>query len=430
VKNKWVKISIIAGVVILFLVLLYFFGGKRTDEKDETFITDDWTETYYPSDKGPYGTFVLKELLDTAGLFGNFIQLRFDLMKSLEDDPDVNDIYFFVGEKNHLPDSSAEYLMDFVANGNTAFMSCRNLPEYFEEELFYDGDYVFESDDRDSIQYMRFTHPDLKSQRYQFKYVYNNETTLRRWKYFKKTEFDLPRNEEPVILGTNTQDDWNYVKIKYGRGYIFLHSNPYCFTNISMLKRDGFMYAERVIEHIPPGRVQWDRYNLNYHYNPQQGGPSNSNNGGERRRSMLEFILEHPPLVWALIILIVGALLYAIFKGKRMQNVIPAAELKENTSLQYINTLSSLYMQQGSHAKLIRLKRKTFLNFIGERYYIITQKPDDKFIEKVAIKSQVDKDKIKEIFLSFDKLEGAQLVSDDALIELHRQIEYFYKKCR
>jgi hypothetical protein len=61
---------------------------------------------------------------------------------------------------------------------------------------------------------------------------------------------------------------------------------------------------------------------------------------------------------------------------------------------------------------------------------LLPQKPDDKFIEKVAIKSQVDKDKIKEIFLSFNKLEGAQLVSDDALIELHRQIEYFYKKCR
>ena len=113
-----------------------------------------------------------------------------------------------------------------------------------------------------------------------------------------------------------------------------------------------------------------------------------------------------------------------------MQNVIPPAELKENTSLQYINTLSSLYMQQGSHSKLIRLKRKTFLNFIGERYYMVTKKPDEKFIEKLAVKSQVDKEKIKEIFDLFDQLDGAMQVSDDVLIELHRKIEYFYKKCR
>lgn len=426
-KNKWVKISIVAGVVVIFLVLLYYFGGRETKE-DESFITDDWSETYYPSDKGPYGTYVLKELLDTAGLFGNFIELSYDVKTALEDDPDVNDIYFFVGETNFLPDSSAEYLMDFVSKGNTAFISCRNLPDFLEEELFYDSDYIFKSDGSDTVQFMKFTHPDLKAKRYEFKYIYNNKTSYRTWKYFDEYQFDLPRDQEPVVLGTNTKDAWNYVKIKYGRGYIFLHSNPYCFTNISTLKRDGFTYAERVIEHIPPGRVQWDRYNLNYHSN--SGGSTESDNGGEERRSMLEFIMAHPPLVWAMLILILGAITYAIFKGKRMQKVIPAAELKENTSLQYINTLSSLYMQQGSHSKLIHLKRKTFLNFIGERYYIITKKPDDSFIDKVAVKSQVDRDKIKEIFLMFDKLDGAVQVSDDALIELHKQIEYFYKNCR
>ncbi|MCB9223765.1 MAG: DUF4350 domain-containing protein [Crocinitomicaceae bacterium] len=425
-KNKWVKISIIGGVVVLFIVLLYYFGGKWGKD-EETFVTDDWTETYYPNDKGPYGTYVLKELLDTAGLFGNFIQLQVDVKESLEDDPDVNDIYFFVGNTNYLPDSSAEYLMDFVAKGNTAFMSCRQLPDYLVEELFLNEDYVFTTTS-DSIQYLKFTHPDLEAKRHKFKYIYNNETANREWHYFDEYEFDLPRDAEPVLLGTNTKDQWNFVKIRYGRGYIFLHSMPYCFTNISMLKRDGFIYAERVIEHIPPGRVQWDRYNLNYHYSSNDDGQSE--NGGEERRSILEFILAHPPLVWSLLILLIGAILYAIFKGKRMQEVIPAAELKENTSLQYINTLSSLYMQHGSHSKLIHLKRKTFLNFIGERYYIIAQKPDDKFIDKVAVKSQVEREKIKEIFLLFDQLDGGLQVTDDALIELHRKIEYFYKKCR
>lgn len=425
------KIAIVGGVVVLLVVLLYFFGGRNSDPKpDDTYITDDWTETYNPSDKGPYGTYVLKELLDTVGMFGNFIQLRSDLMNSLRDDPKLNDIYFFVGPTNYLPDSSTNYLMDFVEKGNTAFISARIFPEELLSRFFFDQHEPMEYDDMpyDSVQYLKFTHPDLNSKRYKFKNIYNNKATVKHWNYFKQDNFDLPMGEDPVVLGTNTADHWNYVKIKYGKGYFFLHSTPYCFTNISTLKRDGFMYAERILEHIPPGRVQWDKYSLTPH---AKSGNSGEGGGGKKPpRSMLEFIMANPPLVWAMLILLAGAILYALYKGKRMQRVIPAAELKENTSLEYVNTLSSLYMQHGSHAKLISLKEKTFLNFIAERYFIITQKADDKFIEKVAIKSQVGKEKIAEIFELFGQLNNVGEVSDDNLILLHQKIEYFYKNCK
>ena len=408
-------------------MLLYFFGLKK-EEVDESYYSDDWVETYNPVDKGPYGTYVLKELLDTAGMFGNFIQLRLDLKESLEDDPNINDIYFFVGRTNYLPDSSAEYLMDFVFNGNTAFIAAQDLPEYIAYELFYDEYSIFDVKN-DSIQYFKFTHPDLRAARYEFKYIYNNKLAERSWQYFAPDNFNTDYYDEPVILGKNTKDDINYLKFRYGDGWIYLHSNPYAFTNVSMLKRDGFMYAERILEHLPPGRVQWDRYNLSRHSSSNQGGSGDQDGGGEERRSMLEFIMAHPPLIWAFALLVIGAILYAIFKGKRRQRIIPPAELKENTSLEYVNTLSSLYMQQGSHEKLIRLKKRTFMNFIAERYYIMTKKPDEKYIEKVATKADIDPALINEIFTRFDQLIGLSTVSDDQLIDLHKKIEYFYKNC-
>jgi hypothetical protein len=129
-------------------------------------------------------------------------------------------------------------------------------------------------------------------------------------------------------------------------------------------------------------------------------------------------------------ILIIGAILYALFKGKRRQDIILATERKDNTSMRYVQTLSSLYMQKGTHAKLIRLKEKTFLNFIAERYYIITNTPDALFFEKVAVKSQLDKSYIADVFALFNELEGAFEVTDIELIKLHQKIEYFYKNCR
>ena len=427
--SNTVKISIISGVVVLFIFLLYYFG---TQENDDSYITDDWTETYAPDDKGPYGTYMLKELLDTAGLFGNFLELDTKLEDVLEDEEGVNDIYFFVGAENFLESGSIDNLYDFVLNGNTIFMSCEYFPIEFLEPVTLDAYSVVEPEPIfDSTQHFKFTHPELVSKRYTSTYIFNNKVTLKYWNYFNQDQFDLYEDDTMYVLGSNTKDLPNFVKIKYGNGLIYLHTTPYLFTNISLMRREGFQYAEKVLEHIPPGRIQWDRYNLQNHTSEYIEGEGGDETGGdEPRQSILQFILKHPPLVWAIIILLTGALLYALFKGKRMQKIIPAAELKENTSLGYINTLASLYLQENKHQKLIKLKEKTFLNFIAEHYYISCKTPDEKFIEKVALKSQVEKEKITEIFNAFHQLQLVQIVTDEELILLHKKIEYFYKKCR
>ncbi|MBN4072529.1 hypothetical protein JYT74_00685 [Crocinitomix catalasitica] len=422
--SKSGKIAIIGGVIALFIILLYFFGGK---EKEDIYVTDNWYESYDPDDKGPYGTYVMKELLDTVRLFGNFLEINTDLDEALQDNPDVNDIYFFIGAQNYLDDSACQYLLDFINAGNTAFFSCRFYTEHWLNNFVFDSDVFYEEGVFDSVQYFKFLHPDLKSKRYENTYIFNNKVSSKYWHYFNQENFDIGWGDTIVPLGTNTVEQWNYVRIEYGGGLIFLHSTPHMFTNISLMKREGFQYAEQVLKHIPPGRVQWDRY---YLYDQRWRNSLGDGGGGEERRSILEFIMAHPPLIFAALILLIGAMLYALFKGKRMQKIIPPGELKENTSMRYVNTLASLYMQEKKHNKLIKLKEKTFLNFFADHYYIITKEADEKFIKKVALKSQVPEEEIKEIFDLFRKLELIGEVTDEQLIILHRKIENFYKKCR
>lgn len=424
--NNWGKIGIVAGVVLILVTLLYFFGFKG---KDDTYISDSWNMTYDPNDRGPYGTYMLKELLDTTGMFGNFLQLDEALEETLEDNPDVNDIYFFVGGKNHLSDSSTQYLLDFIYEGNSAVIATEIFPEELLNQLCYDPDWIYTDEKIDSTQYFKFLHSNFQGKRYKFDFIHNNRSTLKTWYYFDLETFVLDHNDTLITLGANTKNEPNFIKIKYGDGELFMISTPYVFTNICMMKRDGFQYAENVLRHVPPGRVQWDKYSLEYRYQSSQDN-NESGGGGEERESILQFIMNNPPLLWAFMILLIGAILYAIFKGRRMQKVIPATESKENMSLQYINTLSSLYLQEKKHNKLVRLKEKTFLNFIADHYYIQTSSPDEKFFEKVAIKSHIPKAEIIDIFRLFDELERSSEVSDKALISLHQKIENFYKTCR
>lgn len=420
-KNK--NIAIFGGLILIAIVAIYFFGLK---EKKKTIITS-WYKTYNPDDIGPYGTYMMKELLDTVGLFGEFIEIDNKLTEGLKDDPDQNDIYFFIGEENYMSDESCDEVLDFVYDGNTAFISAKNIPDLLLDEFFLNPYNVYYSVN-DSTQKFKFNHSKLTSKTYPFKYIYENEAFIYNWVYFNNDNFEMQDNGElsVTILGQSIDENINFISIKYGDGEIFLHSTPYVFTNISMFNKTGFNYAETLLKHIPPGRIQWDKYNLRNH-------TSNNNfngNGLEEKRSPLEFIFKHPALTWAFIILLVTALLYMLFKSKRMQNIVKPAELKENTSLKYVQTVSSLYLQEKKNGKLIALKEKTFMNFIAEHYYLSSHQPNDAFIEKVAMKSQIDKNKIKEIFNMFNKLKGKDEVLDEVLIQLHHKIEYFYKNCK
>lgn len=426
--NKSAKILILGAAVVVFVLLLYFFGGRFGEPE---YVTDDWTETYDPADKGPYGTYMLKELLDTVGMFGNFLEMNVDPEEALEDDPDQNDIYFFIGRYNYVDYETTDYLYEFVAAGNTVFMACDDFPYEFMSRITRDADstliFFLPSD---SVQIFRFLHPDLRSESFTSTYIYNNKGTMREWSYLNPDIYDLYGDDTISVLGESSNSQTNFLKIYYGEGLIYLHSTPYQFTNISMMKQSGFEYVEKVLQHIPPGRVQWDRYNLDSHWLDDNGDGGDKDGGGEKRQSIIQFILSNPPLAWAFFILLAGALLYALFKGKRMQKIIPATEAKDNTSLEYINTLASLYLQEKKHQKLIRLKEKTFLNFIADHYFISTKEADARFISKVAVKSQIPEEKIKEIFDLFRSYESYEVLNDDQLILLHQKIEYFYKNCR
>lgn len=420
------KILIIVGSVLVLILLIYYFG---LEEKEETYTSDSWLETYDPQDKGPYGTYVLKELLDTTGLFGEFLQLNAPLEETLEDDSLINDIYFFVGKQNYMSDTTSNFLMDFVEKGNTALIATSEFPEKLINLLCHYNDPIFGEGDYSKSQSFKFLHPELSSKRYQFDYIYNNKKEMHTWNFFDTSSFIKTDHRKLIPLGTSSKNSVNFIRINYGEGQLILHSIPYCFTNVSLMKNDGFMYIENVLKHVPPGRVQWDKYNLDYHWG-NGSDDSEGEGGGEERVSKIQFILDNPPLLWAFIILLVGALLYALFKGKRMQKVIPAIESKKNLSLEYINTLSSLYLQEKKHQKLVHLKQKTFLNYIAERYYMHTNKPDMKFIAKLANKSSVPESLIIDIFKTFDELEKTVDVTDDQLISLHQKIETFLKNCR
>ena len=398
--------------------IIYFFSGK-----EEPFETENWYESYAPTDKGPYGTYVFKELLDTTGVFESFIQIDGQLEDQLVDNLEENDIYFFIGKANFITEPAFDELLTFVADGNTAFLSCESMPEYVLDFFFLDMNNVYKST-RDTSQTFALLSETFNDNKYDFTFVNNNSAINYNWISLVEDNI-VHQSRVPRILGTNANGDINFIEVPYDEGSFFFHTNPYQFTNISMFRFDGFQYAEDLLHYIPYGKIQWDIYNLNYHYKS-----NDQPNSAVPKRSVFQFIFQHNTLVWAFSLLALTAILYVLFKGKRRQNVVHAIEMKENSSLNYIETVSSLYLQERKHNKLVILQKRSFIDFIGNHYYIRRHKIDDQYIEAVSLKSGIESGKIRDIFTNLEILANQTEVTDQELIRLQQKIEHFYKTCK
>jgi len=408
---------------IIFGAIIYLFTNS-----DSKFETESWHESFSPADKGPYGTYVFKELLDTNGIFETFIHIDGKIEQQLVDNEYENDIYFFIGNINYMSEKSFNKLLEFVSDGNTAFISARQMPDYLLDFFFLDLNYAYETE-RDSIQSYRLLSDPFYDKEYNFTFIQNNKASYRDWTYFTEDNI-VYQNTAPVTIGTNSTGQINFVEIAYGGGTFFFHTNPYQFTNISFFRFDGFNYAEDLIHHLPYGKIQWDIYNLDYRYVESDGGGGDNDRPNGDVRSMFQFIFQHTALIWAFGILCITALLFAIFQGKRKQNIVKAIELKENSSLSYIETVSSLYLQERKHNKLVRLQKRSFIDFIGNHYYIWSQIINDKYISSISTKSGIEPEKITTIFSELETLANQTEVTDMELIGIQQKIEHFYKTCK
>ena len=417
-KNRTTVILIISGVLlILFIVLAVRMNKHRVS----------WYETYDIESKEPYGTFVMGELLKNYSPGKNFFVINKRLEEALrEDNSGEKKNYFFIGNRTDFDSIQAKALIQFVAHGNSAFISASTYSTWFLSHLFPDTCLSFEDNYysvEDYIAEMKFysdgAHP---KSNYKLSYVFANEPYKYSWTYFDSSYF-CGRNDTARSLGYINRGFINFVKLHYGFGDFYLHSTPIAFTNYSLLKNENLEYAERIFSFLPSQNILWDELN-------KSPGDLDFNKDLKLSQSPLEYILGQESLRWSWYIILLLLLLYILFFGKRKQRIIPVIEPNANTSLEFVNTIGQLYYRERNHKVLCVHKMKLFLAFIRNRYFINTNNIDDNVIEKISVKSQVPKEQIKNIFSSYTWIDRNINITSDQLIEFHLLIENFYKNCK
>ena len=207
-----------------------------------------------------------------------------------------------------------------------------------------------------------------------------------------------------------------FLKLDLGKGHIYLHSVPALVTNIGT-RQDYYLYhSEYVLSHFNPNKVIVDKTRFVFNLG-----------NDEIKKSPIAFILKTPSLAWAYYLTLASILCFVIFRSKRLQRIIPLKEKNENTSLQYIKTLSTLYQGHERNNKLVVHMRDVFFNRIKNKYFL--DHTIDGYVGLLSKKTKVSENEIETLLHKFESAKSSSF-TDDQLIVLNNQIESFHKKSK
>ncbi len=400
------KIKIYIFLFVLLLGLL--FAIEATKPKPI-----DWSPSFNRNHKKPWGTYIL--FRELKNIFKNsdvetvnqtpYERLKYKFYNKSNDTSNPKKTYFFINDYVNIDKESVNKLLPFVENGNTVFISATGINSYLKDTLHFKTKYKYFYEINDSVKKeMYLTNKKLQQEKFFFN------------KGFKGIYLDSLDAKTSTILGYNFFKDkqyTNFARIKYGKGYFYIHMQPFAFANYHLLKDNHHLYASNVLSYIDTDKILWD---------------ANFKSGTDISRSSLRFILSHPPLKWAWRLAWLGIIVFIFFRAKRKQRIVPIINKPENTSIAFAKTIGNMYFNEGKPKDIIDKKITFFLETIRTRYLMDTQKLNAEFIKRLHHKTGVDKEEIERLIFLISNLQKEENPREQKLIILNKLLEKFYKK--
>jgi len=385
---------------ILYLSLAFgiFLLVKLTGPKQF-----DWTPTYAPEDKNPFGAYVLGQLLPE--LFnGSKVDISNQTIYELKDSLTSGENLIILAHMFSSDKPDTEALLKHVEGGATVFISAQSFYGKLADTLkLATYDYLFRNglnEQRKDTSFVKFVNPILDTT---YHYTFKRENIHN---YFGK--FDSLRT---TVIAENDYHQPITIKLTWGKGSFILNCIPIAFTNIYALQGDTHKFIATSFSYLPKIDSHWTEY-----YSV----------GRMEAVTPLRFILSREPLAWAYYISIISLLIFMVFEAKRKQRIIPIIEPLQNTSLEFVGTIGTLYYQRSDHKNIAEKKINFFFDQVRTRYLLNPNAVTENFIPLLAKKTGKGEESVRELFNLIGKINREPSITEDDLISLNKMIEEFW----
>jgi hypothetical protein len=223
----------------------------------------------------------------------------------------------------------------------------------------------------------------------------------------------------------------NFISFAYGKGRIMIHSTPECFFNFQLNRKEGFRYADHVIKQIDPekslyylemGRLkEQEKVDFMDQFKEDKGE-------GEKDDSYLQFLFQTPALRAALLLTLLGVLLFIIFRTRRMQPQVEVLPVKRNMSEIFVQTIASIYRNTDNPFSVLHLHKKNFYNTIQRHFFIdLSKRTDHREIEHLSSRCGADGAEIEQLLNRLETPNPGK-VNEDFLMETIKLKRAFYER--
>jgi hypothetical protein len=356
---------------------VYLFSGtdyKKENTQKPKFVSDDWNNEFILEDKDPMGIYLFKTMFDNYGDSTIVIDDSLDYSSK-----DTNSTYIFVGERFSVYPEEFDTILSEVKKGSNLLLSFHDLIDTINQHFFYNNYNEWYFDEEVKVHTL--------NDEYTLRALFQADTIARVWKIFQ--EYNI--KDTNFITISSFMETPNFVKLKWGKGHIFLHSNPEMFYNYQMLTNDGFNYAQNVIHQFPPKhQIVWLELGRLSDDIGDFETEETEGDQGKKDNSLLQFLFKKIELLIALLLTILGIILYLIFRSKRYWPIVKYIPETKNRSLDFANTMTAIYLQQESPYSILIVMRRNFRANINRQFFIDLSKDDKKKdIQSLAEKSGV-----------------------------------------
>ncbi len=380
---------------VIFIIILIVMGMFEMNKKPVL----DWRKNYNVEKKTPFGLYVFDQ--ESTALFkGKLEKVRVSPYTYYQKNQYKKPHNILIIQKK-LDDVSWEYIMNEVANGSDVMWFTNDTTAKLRDTLGF----RFKTVSFEDNYYLQLTDKKLTDSRLLIDKLPDNQG-------FSYIRSDIEILGKTLHKKSNNESSISadFVKINFGKGHFYVHSEPLILTNYYFLKSRN-KYLENVLSYLPDRQTVWF---------VETDTPLSM--------SPMRFILNNPPLRYAWYLLLLGLLIFVLFNAKRKQRIVPVIEPLKNTSLDFIRSIGNLYLQEGDFHEMMAKKAQYFLNRIRMDLLIDTQHLDEQFINKLHLKTGKNIELIKEAVALVKKGQDpyASVMKED-LIKMNQLLDQILK---
>ncbi|REE24568.1 uncharacterized protein DUF4350 [Winogradskyella pacifica] len=367
----------------------------------------NWFPSYATHHKIPFGTYVfnnqLKRVADSVSIVD---RPPFEYLKN----NDINGTYLFYNGGIEFGKEELNSLLDWVSSGNTLIVAAVNFEEKLLDTLNLNTQSVNTFDNFNNEYQVKLVNPAIDDSQ---TYKYDRSTT-----FFHFNKIDTLKTSVIGLIDTYRGENRpmedtliNTIKQPFGEGEIILSTFPQAFTNYFILQSPNQDYTAGLLSYIDTSKpVYVDTY---------------YKTGKTFYTSPMYLFLNTKSLKWAYYLILIAALIYIIFEGKRKQRAIPIVKSLKNQTVDFTRTIANMYYESGKHKDISQHKVHHFLEYIRNTLHLSTAEINTSFINNLAARSNNTVDDTKALFQLIESLNQKNDISPTELERLNTLIEQF-----